>query len=166
MVARRNFFPDYDYLHSVFEIKDGMLYNKAQRNSRVKVGQLTGSNSGLYSLVFLNGIPWQVHRILFFMVHKFNPINVDHIDGNKQNNHIDNLRAATVSQNCANKGLTKANKSGVKGIHWAKTSSKWNACMKINGKSRNLGYFADLEDAKEFIGLAREMVFQEFANHG
>ena len=38
--------------------------------------------------------------------------------------------------------------------------------MKIKGKTRNLGYFADLEDAKEFIELAREMVFQEFANHG
>jgi hypothetical protein len=166
MVARRNFFPDYDYLHSVFEIKDGMLYNKVQRNSRVKVGQLTGSNSGAYSLVFLNAIPWQVHRILFFMVHKFNPITVDHIDGNKQNNHIDNLRAATSSQNCANQFRTKANKSGVKGVSWAKKSNKWNACMKIKGKTRNLGYFADLEDAKEFIELAREMVFQEFANHG
>ena len=52
MSARRNFFPDYDYLHSVFEIKDGRLYNKIQRNSRVKIGQLTGSNSGQYSTCF------------------------------------------------------------------------------------------------------------------
>jgi hypothetical protein len=166
MVARRAFFPDYDYLHSVFEIKDGLLYNKVQRNSRVKVGELAGSNSGAYRLVFLNAIPWQVHRILFYMVHKFNPVTVDHIDGDKQNNHIDNLRAATPSQNGANQFLTKANKSGVKGVSWAKKSNKWNACIRVNGKNKNLGYFVDLEDAKDFVVLAREMTYQEFANHG
>ena len=166
MAARRAFFPDYDYLHSVFEIKDRLLYNKVQRSSRVKVGELAGSNSGAYRLVFLNAIPWQVHRVLFFMVHKFSPITVDHIDGNKQNNHIDNLRAATPTQNCFNKTLTKANKSGVKGVSWAKKSNKWNACIRINGKNKNLGYFADLEDAKDFVKLARDMSHQEFANHG
>ena len=166
MSARRDFFPDYDYLHSVFEIKDGRLYNKVQRNSRVKVGELTGSNSGAYSLVFLNGIPWQVHRILFYMTHKHLPETVDHIDGNKKNNHIENLRAATSRQNCFNKTLTKANRSGVKGVSWAKKSNKWNACIRVNGKSKNLGYFVDLEDAKDFVGLARDMLHQEFANHG
>jgi len=166
MSARRDFFPDYDYLHSVFEIKDGRLYNKVQRNSRVKVGELTGSNNGAYSLVFLNGIPWQVHRILFYMTHKHLPETVDHIDGNKKNNHIENLRAATSRQNCFNKTLTKANRSGVKGVSWAKKSNKWNACIRINGKSKNLGYFVDLEDAKDFVELARDMLHQEFANHG
>ena len=166
MSARRDFFPDYDYLHFVFEIKNGLLYNKVQRNSRVKIGELAGSNSGAYRLVFLNAIPWQVHRILFYMVHKFNPVTVDHIDGDKQNNHIDNLRAANISQNCANKRLTKANKSGVKGVSWAKKSNKWNACIRINGKTKNLGYFIDLEDAKDFVGLARDILHQEFANHG
>jgi hypothetical protein len=166
MTTRRDFFPDYDYLHSVFEIKDGRLYNKVQRNSRVKVGELAGSNSGAYRLVFLNAIPWQVHRILFYMAHKFNPVTVDHIDGDKKNNHIDNLRAATVSQNCANKRLTKANKSGVKGVSWSKKHNKWYACIRKNRINKNLGYFDNLNDAKEFIGLARDMLHQEFANHG
>jgi hypothetical protein len=100
------------------------------------------------------------------MVHKLNPVTVDHIDGDKQNNHIDNLRAATPSQNGANQFLTKANKSGVKGVSWAKKSNKWNACIRVNGKNKNLGYFVDLEDAKDFVVLAREMTYQEFANHG
>ena len=166
MSTRRNFFPDYDYLHSVFDIIDGRLYNKVQRSSRVKIGEPTGSNSGAYSLVFLHGIPWQVHRILFYMVHKRLPETVDHIDGDKKNNHIDNLRAATASQNCANKRLTKANKSGVKGVSWSQKHNKWYACIRKNKINKNLGYFDDLNDAKEFVELAREMLHQEFANHG
>ena len=162
----RNFAPSLEYLHSVFEIKDGCLYNKVQRNSRVKVGELSGSYSGKYALVTLHGISWQVSRILFYMTHGYMPIHVDHIDGDTQNNHIDNLRGATAKQNQANQGINKANTSGVKGVSWASRYNKWYACIRYNGKNKNLGYFDSIDDAKEFIKLAREMVHGAFANHG
>lgn len=166
MALARPFAPSIEYLHSVFEIKDGRLYNKVQRNSRVKIGKLSGSYSGRYALVTLQGIPWQVSRVLFYMVHGYMPIHVDHIDGDTKNNHIDNLRAATPRQNQANQKMTKANTSGVKGVSWASNYKKWYACIRYNGKNKNLGYFDSIDDAKEFIELAREMVHGAFANHG
>jgi len=162
----RDFAPSFEYLSSIFEIKNGRLYNKTQRNSRVKVGELAGSYSNKYALVTIHGIPWQVSRILFYMTHGYMPIHVDHIDGNKQNNHIDNLRAATAKQNQANIGLNKLNTSGVKGVSWASKYNKWYACIRFNGKNKNLGYFDNINDAKEFVELAREMMHGTFANHG
>jgi hypothetical protein len=162
----RTFAPSLEYLHSVFEIKDGCLYNKVQRNSRVKIGELSGSYNNKYATVTLHGIPWQVSRILFYMVHGYMPIHVDHIDGNPHNNHIDNLRGATARQNQANHKMSKANTSDVKGVSWASAQQKWYACIRHNGKNKNLGYFEDLDDAKELIELTREMVHGEFANHG
>jgi hypothetical protein len=166
MAKPREYAPSLEYLHSILEIKDGRLYNKVQRNSRVKVGELTGSYSGRYAMVTLDGIPWQVSRILFYMTHGYMPEFVDHIDGNKKNNHIDNLRAASASQNQANHSLKKTNISGVKGVSWSKKFNKWYACIRYKSKNKNLGYFHNLNDAKEFIELAREMLHGEFTNHG
>lgn len=166
MAEQTKCMPDINYLRSIFDIKDGRLCNKVQRNSHTKIGELAGSYSSTYGLVGINKSNWQISRILFYMVHGYMPFYVDHIDGNKHNDHIDNLREATPAQNQANKGLSKANKSGVKGVSWSKKHSKWCAFIRYDKKQKNLGSFTNLEDAKEFTELAREMVHGKFANHG
>jgi len=158
--------PDVKKLHDAFEYRDGKLYNKIARNSRTKIGEVAGSYSSRYVQITFEGKSWLAHRIIFFMFHGYKPKFIDHINGNKKDNRIENLREATPSQNQFNHGLNSANKSGVKGVSWSKKYQKWFACMSNNGKNKSLGLFSSLEDAKEFIELARELAHGSFHNHG
>ena len=158
--------PSLDYLNSILEFKDGLLYNKVTRNSRAVKGELAGATSGKYQLICLHGKPFLVHRIAYYMVHGDCPDFIDHIDNNGHNNHIDNLRPATRSENQLNRKLAKSNTSGVKGVSWASRYGKWYACLNVNGINKNLGYFESLDMAKEFIELAREMAHGKYTNHG
>ena len=78
-----------------------------------------------------------VHRLV---AHDFleNPDNkqlVDHIDGNRQNNQVTNLRYATISENNRNRLKSiKSTTSRYKGVYWSKENSKWRARIEVNGK--------------------------------
>jgi hypothetical protein len=158
--------PSLDYLNSILEFKDGILYNKITRNSRCLKGNLAGSISGNYRTITINNKPFLVHRIAYYMAHGNYPDYIDHINNDKLDNRVENLRSVTPSQNQCNQLLNKTNKSGVKGLSWAKTQNKWFACIRYKGKNRNLGYFEDKEMGKEFLELARELLHGSYANHG
>ena len=72
---------------------------------------------------------------------------IDHIDGNKSNNHAENLRWATISENMQNIGITKRNTSGVKGVCYQANAKKWKATIGVDGKTLILGYYNTIEEA-------------------
>ena len=72
---------------------------------------------------------------------------VDHIDNDKSNNQIANLRWATHSQNGQNKSMMSNNTSGVKGVDFH--HNKWRAQIKIDGIQIHIGHFTNIEDAKQ-----------------
>ena len=73
---------------------------------------------------------------------------VDHIDGNKTNNCLENLRWATRSENLrAFRRKTKGCHSIFRGVSWYKNSRMWAARLKINGKNIHIGCFDDEEKA-------------------
>jgi hypothetical protein len=88
---------------------------------------------------------------------------IDHIDRDKRNNTRENLRTATNQQNQANYKLSKANKSGYRGVFWSKATGKWQAQIVVNKKARYLGVFTEKEDAHEAYKEAARKVFGEFA---
>ena len=80
----------------------------------------------------------------------------DHADGDGLNNQRSNLRPATASQNQINRRTW--GRSAYRGVCWYKRSSKWNASIQYERKSRNLGYFATEEDAaRAYDAAAREL---------
>lgn len=87
----------------------------------------------------------------------------DHKDGNGLNNQRFNLRAATCSQNLANRGPQANNTSGFKGVTWNKRLKKWVAAIRHNGKSKHLGVFEDPLKAAECYNLAAVIRFRDFA---
>lgn len=89
---------------------------------------------------------------------------VDHIDGNSLNNHPKNLRLVTNSQNLMNRGKTKKNTSGFKGVNWDKVNEKWRAQIAVNGKKINLGYYASKELAYQAYCEACYKYHDEFAH--
>lgn len=82
-------------------------------------------------------------------------LQVDHINGRRDDNRIANLRLVTVSQNAENKHSAQANsRSGVKGVHWCERLGKWRAMIQTKGKLHALGCFLHLEDASEAYAAA------------
>lgn len=91
---------------------------------------------------------------------------IDHIDGNKLNNQPSNMRLATLAENARNALLRSDNTSGVKGVQWYKRYGKWMAIICVNGRNRNLGYFADKLNAENAVKAARLRLHREFSNNG
>ena len=73
---------------------------------------------------------------------------VDHIDNDKTNNNISNLRFATSKENSQNSKLRSNNTSGHKGIYFNKRAKKWRAQINIDGIRIYIGYYDNIEDAK------------------
>jgi hypothetical protein len=108
----------------------------------------------------------KIHRLvaIAFIDNPLNEKQVDHIDNNKTNNCVTNLRWCTNAENQRNVGLSKNNKSGIKGISWDKVNKKWMVEIRYNYKGIHIGRFLDLEDAKRArINKVAEL-FGEFVN--
>lgn len=92
-----------------------------------------------------------VHKMVAeAFIHNDDPINkkcIDHIDGNRCNNRVENLRWVSYQQNNHNRALSKVNKSGVKGVHFNKFTNKHVATWRDeNGKHCHQS-FIELQDA-------------------
>jgi hypothetical protein len=153
-------------LHNIFYYKDGSLYWKISKSKVTKDKKAGWIQKNGYDKVELFGQTYCQHRVIFLMHHGYLPKVVDHIDGNKHNNKIENLRAADHSKNTLYSRKNSRNTSGVKGVHFCKQSRKWKARICIDGKRKLLGLFNDLELAELVMMEAREKYHGEFAHHG
>lgn len=148
-----------------FEInKNGKLIYKISPAPIAKVGSVAGTLSGDgYILVKIQGSPYLAHRIVYYMIKGKQPSILDHINGDRSDNRIENLRPATQSQNLANAKKYKKSSSSYKGVAWHNRDKKWCANIKIEDKLKHLGYFTDeIEAAKAYDKAALEL-FGEFA---
>lgn len=167
-MANRNFSLTQDLLHELFDYRDGELFWKVNSGNRKNLaGSKAGTinNSG-YASVCVNQKEHLVHRLIYAMFHgSFDGI-IDHIDGNKLNNRVENLRIASYSQNSFNSKLYKSNKTGVKGVSYVAKFGKFVARCQTAGKSKYLGAFDSLEQADFVLRAYRLESHKEFANHG
>jgi hypothetical protein len=155
-----------DLLNQLFEYKEGGLYWKVNRNSRARKGQEAGTclTSAGYKCLNLNYTMYATHRLIFLFHHGFLPEKIDHINGNKVDNRIENLRAASVSENGWNAKKRVDNTSGVKGV-WKHNQGKWAAELTMNKKKIWLGLFVEKEEAANAVKQYREQHQKEFARH-
>ena len=150
-----------------YDKETGDLIRKVTVRKGSETGQIVGTDDGQgYLKTSIKGDKYFNHRIIFFMHHGFLPPCLDHIDTNKRNNRIENLRAATVTQNNHNQGRRKTNTSGVKGVRWKETHNMWSASVTLNGKRKHVGHFRTVPEAEVAVRKAREQLHGEFVNHG
>jgi hypothetical protein len=107
-----------------------------------------------------------VHRLIFLFHHGYLPKYVDHINGNKIDNRIENLRDVTHCQNMMNIKKYSLNTSGYKGVSFHKRSQKWVAQIKFNKKHLYLGLFDQPEKAYEAYCYKAKELHGEYANLG
>jgi len=146
---------------SLFKYDNGNLYWTDQAPQKVR-GKLAGSvNEKGYRKVDCGGKKYGVHQIVFALHHGYIPECIDHINGIKDDNRIENLRAATKAQN----GYNRAGFSDSKNVSYRKDSKNWRVCMKVDGKYRSFGSYKDKELAELVAYEARAKHHGEFANH-
>jgi hypothetical protein len=104
----------------------------------------------------------RAHRVIWAMVHDEWPEQIDHENGNRSDNRLSNLRAASPVINRQNTAMYTNNKSGVVGVRW----SKWGWHAYIGNKPQiHLGYFPRLEDAAAARKVAEDRLGYH-RNHG
>jgi hypothetical protein len=91
------------------------------------------------------------------MHHGYIPETIDHINGIKNDNRIENLRDVETYQNCCNR-LPRFNDLEYKGVSFHKYSNKWRARIRFKGKEICIGYFKNKDDAaKAYVTKAIEL---------
>jgi len=113
------------------------------------VGKRAGTNKDGYVNIQINGKFVRAHRLVWLIEHGEWPDgDTDHINRNRADNRIENLRDATRSQNMRNARLPSTNKSGIAGVCWAKWAYMWEVYIRIDQhKKTRLGYTKDFFEA-------------------
>lgn len=124
------------------------------------VGNANGQG---YIEISINRKKFQAHRLAWFLSKGRWPEEVDHINHNISDNRLLNLREVTHSENQHNQKIHKNNTTGVHGVSYSKRDKKYEAHIRLNGKSIFLGYFFDLDKAKKARQEAETKYFGEFA---
>lgn len=123
----------------LFEYKDGKLITKVAVGAASKVGSTVGCLANGYLIVKIKQRSYLVHRVIWLWHHGYTPENVvDHIDKNKLNNRIENLREVSVSCNLRNT-KQRTSSSMIKGVSWNSRTKKWCAFIYVGGRNVNLG---------------------------
>jgi len=134
-------------------------------NKRFANQELDRKNDKGYKRVFIEGVDYPLHRIIWLWMTGVFPENqIDHINQNKTDNKWENLREVKNSENCKNQKLRSTNKTGIIGTHKL-PSGNIRASITVNGLRIKLGTYTSLEEAR----LVRKTAEQKYGfhkNHG
>lgn len=149
--------------HLRYEPDTGALVWIKALSKRAVAGKKAGSFSHGYVSVGFRGKAIPAHVIIWFMhTGEWPSEEVDHRNGNRRDNRLDNLRLATDSEQQCNRRMDRRNSSGVKGVYWNKHASKWQAYITKHGRVMYLGIYSDIEDAKAARERAQSVHHGEF----
>ena len=153
------------------ELKEALSYDKltgqfiwkklSPRAFSIRVGDTAGSQSVQgYWRIRINGKLYTAHRLAWLYCYgQFPDCEIDHINGDKSDNRLCNLRIATKKQNQENVTERIDNKSGCRGVFWNTGQQKWTAQVGHCGKRHHIGYFDVLDDAVKAVKEARNKLF-------
>lgn len=138
-------------------IKSILNYNKEtgcftwneSLGKRIHAGEKAGYlNSNGYWRITIKKNVYPAHRIAWMYIYGSWPKHdIDHINRDRSDNRISNLREANRAENCQNKSIACNNTSGHQGIVWHKAKMRWQAQITINGKQIYLGRFKTIDEA-------------------
>lgn len=158
--------PDPEFLRKClrYEAETGQIFWVERLSNASKVGSAAfcqkRKDGYLHGQIL--GKKHLAHRIAWAIHYGYWPENdIDHINRDRSDNSLSNLREATRSENCGNASAKSTNKSGFKGVHLS--HGKWIASITVCGVTTKLGYYETPEEAHEAYGRAADKHFGQFA---
>jgi hypothetical protein len=144
-----------------FDYETGEFKWKNVCSNRVKPYTKAGSlNHNGYLVIGISGKKYFAHNLAWLYVYGEFPLRMlDHVNRNRQDNRICNLRIATTKQNNENISLRSHNTSGHRGVTWHKAAKKWMASVTHNKKQIYLGLFEDVKEAALIAESKRKQLF-------
>lgn len=140
-----------DYVRSVldYQSETGELLWAVAKGCRVRAGHVAGYlNCTGYVYVKIDGSLYLAHRLVWLIHHNRWPEDqIDHINGDKSDNRVENLREATNAENHQNKTSRINSSSRFVGVYWGARAGKWQAQITTNGNRKYLGSFHTEESA-------------------
>lgn len=94
-----------------------------------------------YHLIRINGVDYRAHRVAWMYVNGAEPDTIDHVNGDRMDNRIENLRDVDAAGNARNAKRRDDNLSGVTGVGFYPKTGRWRARINRDGKTILLGYF-------------------------
>ena len=160
-------------------LKELFEYHESGTFIRKTTGKLvvcSPSKNHRYLRTSVDGKPNALHRMIFLYHHGYLPKVTDHIDNNRMNNRIENLRAVTQAENCLNRKHRSTSGSPYKNVYLAKFSKNdpkynpawkqnWVVSLTVNRKRKYIGSFEDVELADLVATEARDLYHGPFARH-
>jgi HNH endonuclease len=144
-----------------FRYEDGKLYWLRAPSKNTPAGAEAGTlRVDGYRRILFRYKRHYTHRLIYLMHHGEFDGEIDHIDCDKSNNKIENLRLATRGENTRNIKIPRDNTSGAKGVSF--TSGKYRAKIKVNNKQIHIGSFNSMHEASQAYASASKKYHGEF----
>lgn len=156
---------DLNVIESEVYYENGNLFWKNSKRLR-KEGEIATHQGNRYLSVILKGKSYKAHRVIFMMHYGWCPQILDHIDGDRYNNRIQNLRMSDYNANNMNAKGNKNTSSKFKGVSRASKPAPdrlWVAQIQFNKKKMSLGRFKTEEEAARAYDTKAKNLFGEFA---
>ena len=153
--------------HIGYDPETGRLWWKEQLDLRCPVGSqaLCSPHNRGYQKGSFKGRYLLAHRVAWAVHFGRWPIALDHINGNKSDNRLSNLREANQTENMRNQRMYRNNKTGCTGVELDPKTGRWRATIKIAGRAIALGKFEHKPDAVA-ARKAAEIAHGFHPNHG
>jgi hypothetical protein len=150
----RSYFPD----DGTWKMWNTQFADKEAFTSKADNGYYRGAVLGHHDKTHRVG--WAIHY------GKWPDSHMDHVNGDRSDNRLCNLRVVTPAENCRNMRRSSSNTSGVPGVHWNGKIKKWVAAVKdADGNQIHLGCFTALQDAA-FVRKVSELMHGYHPNNG
>lgn len=147
----------------IYDPDTGNFIRRFDIHGAWKAGQIAGTlNKEGYIAINIDKKPRRAHRLAWLYVYGTSPPEIDHVNGNRADNRLKNLRAATRGQNAANSCLRKNSKIGMKGAYRDVKRKRWFSSISINGRIKHLGTFDTPEEAHAAWSQAADLYHGEF----
>lgn len=154
----------FDIANEYFIYENGKLFWKKKCARNVVAGRRVGclDTAVGYRSIHFRKRNYREHHIIYLLCTGIFPKSLDHINGIRDDNRIENLRELSQEFNSKNRGLNKNSTTGHTGVY-KNIRGDWYVQVRINGKSKTIGTYSDFELACLVADEARSKYYGKYA---